>query len=293
MRIAMLAPIARRIAPGASASVEGYISALTDGLVHQGIHVSLFATGDSQTQAQLVAVCSAGFGRDSLAPAEIREALHLLEVSARAEEFDLIHNHCGYQALPYLLGTSTPILTTLHTSPPKPSLPVYQKVGDRTVYVAASPDVQCPEIELLATITWNGDTGDVGQLVAGYLQIYTQIMARRRREDHRPWGYYQVLLDEPAQKAKKIVVYPGQRLSLQRHQRRAEHWFAIQGQAVVTRNQEEILLASGQAVDIPCGAWHRIRNPGTENMIFIEVQTGDYFGEDDIERSEDDYGRAG
>jgi len=104
------------------------------------------------------------------------------------------------------------------------------------------------------------------------------------REDHRPWGYYQVLADEPEYKAKKIVVYPGRRLSLQRHRLRSEHWYVVQGEAMVTRNEEDIRLEKGQAVDIPQGAWHRIMNPGNENMVFIEVQTGDYL--------EDDYGRA-
>jgi mannose-6-phosphate isomerase len=110
-------------------------------------------------------------------------------------------------------------------------------------------------------------------------------------EDHRPWGYYRVLADEPDHKVKRIVVYPGQRLSLQRHRHRAEHWYFIGGEAVVTRNQEEIHLQKGMHVDIPREAWHRVRNPGTINSVFIEVQTGDYFGEDDIERAEDDYGR--
>jgi mannose-6-phosphate isomerase-like protein (cupin superfamily) len=112
------------------------------------------------------------------------------------------------------------------------------------------------------------------------------------REDHRPWGYYQVLADEPEYKAKKIVVYPGKRLSLQRHRHRAEHWCVVQGEAMVTRNEEDICLEKGQAVDIPQGTWHRILNPGDGNMVFIEVQIGDYFGEDDIERREDDYGRV-
>ncbi len=111
-------------------------------------------------------------------------------------------------------------------------------------------------------------------------------------EDHRPWGYYQVLADEPDHKVKRIVVYPGKRLSLQRHKRRAEHWFVVYGEAIVTRDDEELHLKAGQAVDIPLMAAHRVMNPGTENMAFIEVQIGDYFGEDDIERLEDDFGRA-
>ncbi len=116
-------------------------------------------------------------------------------------------------------------------------------------------------------------------------------MSTHLEEDHRPWGYYQVLADEQDHKVKRIVVYPGKRLSLQRHRRRAEHWYVLNGEAIVTRDDEEIRLKGGQSVDIPQGAAHRIMNPGTKDMAFIEVQTGDYFGEDDIERLEDDFGR--
>lgn len=112
-------------------------------------------------------------------------------------------------------------------------------------------------------------------------------------EDHRPWGYYQVLSDESDHKVKRIVVYPGKRLSLQRHRRRAEHWYVIKGEAVVTLDDRDIVVPTGAAVDIPRGAAHRVTNKTAEDMAFIEVQTGDYFGEDDIERIEDDFGRAG
>ncbi len=122
--------------------------------------------------------------------------------------------------------------------------------------------------------------------------IYERIIQRDRREDHRPWGFYEVLSDMADHKVKRITVSPGQRLSYQRHSHRSEHWYVVSGSAVVTRDGEDIELSPGQAVDIPVRAWHRIRNPGAENLVFIEVQTGDYFGEDDIERSEDDYGRA-
>ncbi|MCK4389043.1 MAG: phosphomannose isomerase type II C-terminal cupin domain [Desulfobacterales bacterium] len=117
-------------------------------------------------------------------------------------------------------------------------------------------------------------------------------MSRDKREDYRPWGYYQVLSDEPDHKVKRIVVYPGKRLSLQRHRRRAEHWYILNGEAIVTLDDKELHLKPGESVDIPRGAVHRVMNPGTEDMAFIEVQTGDYFGEDDIERLEDDFGRV-
>ena len=110
--------------------------------------------------------------------------------------------------------------------------------------------------------------------------------------DHRPWGYFIVLADAEDHKVKRIVVYPGKRMSIQRHPRRAEHWFILYGEAVVTIDDREMRMQAGQSVDILQGASHRILNAGTENLAFIEVQTGEYFGEDDIERLHDDYGRT-
>ena len=110
--------------------------------------------------------------------------------------------------------------------------------------------------------------------------------------ESRPWGYFQILSDQSNHKVKRIIIFPKQQLSLQRHSHRAEHWHIIEGKAIVTRNQETISLIAGQSIDIPKTAKHRIQNPGNKNLTFIEVQSGDYFGEDDIERFEDDYGRV-
>jgi mannose-6-phosphate isomerase len=110
--------------------------------------------------------------------------------------------------------------------------------------------------------------------------------------EHRPWGFYEVLSDEEDHKIKRITVEPGKRLSLQRHRQRREHWFVVQGESVVTVGDKEIKAVSGQAIDIPQGALHRIANTGKEGLVYIEVQLGSYFGEDDIERVEDDYGRV-
>jgi len=109
---------------------------------------------------------------------------------------------------------------------------------------------------------------------------------------HRPWGYYVILADMPDHKVKRIHVFPGKRLSLQRHRRRSEHWHVVAGEALATRDSEQIVLKPGDSLDIPMGTMHRIANPGQEEMYFIEVQHGDYFGEDDIERFADDFGRA-
>ena len=109
----------------------------------------------------------------------------------------------------------------------------------------------------------------------------------------RPWGNYTVLSDDaPDHKVKRIVVHPGKRLSYQKHAKRAEHWFMVSGNATVTLDGDAIELAPGQAVDIPLGAAHRIANDGTADVVFIEVQHGTYFGEDDIVRLEDDFGRV-
>ena len=114
------------------------------------------------------------------------------------------------------------------------------------------------------------------------------------RVEERPWGSFEVLDEGDNFKVKRLEVLPGKRLSYQRHSRRSEHWFVVRGTAKVTLNDKEILVASGEALDIPVGAAHRIENPPDgERLVIIETQTGDYFGEDDIERLDDDFGRSG
>lgn len=109
----------------------------------------------------------------------------------------------------------------------------------------------------------------------------------------RPWGCYSVLDESHDYKVKRIEVIPGKRLSYQRHRKRAEHWFVVRGTAKVTLNGEEILVSAGQAIDIGQEVAHRVENPHpSETLVFVETQTGTYFGEDDIERLEDDFGRA-
>lgn len=110
--------------------------------------------------------------------------------------------------------------------------------------------------------------------------------------DSRPWGDFTVLDEGAGFKVKRIEVLPEKRLSYQKHARRAEHWFVVEGTAEVTLDGKTITIKTGEAVDIPLGAAHRVRNPsGKEKLVFIEIQQGDYFGEDDIVRLEDDFGR--
>ena len=110
-------------------------------------------------------------------------------------------------------------------------------------------------------------------------------------ESQRPWGRYEILAEGDSYKVKTIWVNPGKRLSYQRHEKRAEHWFIVQGNARITLNGDNFEMGTGDSIDIEIGDLHRIENIGKEDLVFIEVQTGTYFGEDDIERIEDDFGR--
>jgi mannose-6-phosphate isomerase len=110
--------------------------------------------------------------------------------------------------------------------------------------------------------------------------------------DRRPWGSFTVLDEGKNYKVKRIEVLSRKRLSYQKHARRAEHWMIVEGDARVTLDGEEILLSVGETIDIPVGAAHRIENPEDAALVFIEIQRGDYLGEDDIVRLEDDFNRV-
>ena len=111
-------------------------------------------------------------------------------------------------------------------------------------------------------------------------------------KSERPWGRYEVLSTSSTHQVKNIYVLPGKRLSYQRHKQRAEHWLIVTGSARVTLNGENFEITAGASIDIAIGAAHRIENIGEGELIFTEIQTGTYFGEDDIERIEDDFGRS-
>lgn len=110
--------------------------------------------------------------------------------------------------------------------------------------------------------------------------------------EQRPWGDYVVLLDSEQCKVKKITVDPQQRLSYQSHDHRREQWTVVDGALTVVLEGKEYELYPGESIHIPLGSKHRAWNQTDQEVSFIEVQTGDYFGEDDIERYEDDYERA-
>jgi mannose-1-phosphate guanylyltransferase/mannose-1-phosphate guanylyltransferase/mannose-6-phosphate isomerase len=116
--------------------------------------------------------------------------------------------------------------------------------------------------------------------------------ATEHRRIYRPWGHYEGLILGERFQVKKIQVRPGQKLSLQKHFHRAEHWVVVNGTAIVHRDGEDILLRENESVYLPLGCVHRLENPGMIPLNLIEVQVGAYLGEDDIVRLEDTYGRS-
>ena len=448
MKIAMLSPLSWRTPPRHYGPWENVVSLITEQLVSMGIEVTLFATGDSITKAELAWVCERAYSEDSTLDAKAWECLHIAELFKRADEFDLIHNHYDFLPLSYSGFTHTPVVTTIHGFSSPAILPVYKKYNDSTHYVAISEADKCAELDYIATIHHGIDLeqfsffeaagdyllffgrihpdkgvsdaievaaktgkrlviagivqdenyfreqvepfidgsmveyiGSVGpekrqQVLGGalamlhlihfdepfglsvvesmacgtpviafgkgsmpeiirhgctgfivddvnaavlavgqidtinrsdcrdeveqrftnkhmahkYVEVYHKIL--EDRENYRPWGHYEDMLERDDHKIKELIVNPGERLSLQKHQRRAEHWTVVSGEALVTVAMEEILLKPGQSVDVPRGAIHRIMNPGLIPAVLVEVQMGDYFGEDDIIRLEDDYDRV-
>ena len=140
-------------------------------------------------------------------------------------------------------------------------------------------------------IVHKGSTQKVKELVDSMREA-GQVEATEHPFETRPWGGFVILSDEKEYKTKRITIDPGQQLSYQSHGKRSEHWIIISGYGEVTLDDKKIPMLPGQSVHIPVGAKHRIRNPGTAPLIFVEVQTGSYFGEDDIVRYLDDYNRV-
>jgi len=133
-------------------------------------------------------------------------------------------------------------------------------------------------------------------------QDVKQVVARLKQRDHeayklhrtvaRPWGTYTVLGEGPRFKIKRIEVKPGGSLSLQMHHHRSEHWIVVSGMARVVNGEDEIFVGTNQSTYIPAGHQHRLENPGVMDLVMIEVQSGEYLGEDDIVRFQDVYGRC-
>ena len=150
-----------------------------------------------------------------------------------------------------------------------------------------APDPPAPYSREPVALTARPSVGLVARLKAGQ-----RSQATLHREVHRPWGSYDSVDTGHNFQVKRIKVKPGAALSLQSHVHRAEHWIVVRGTARVTRDDEVFELQANQSTFIPLGAKHRLENPGAEVLELIEVQSGDYLGEDDIVRYEDVYGRS-
>jgi len=128
--------------------------------------------------------------------------------------------------------------------------------------------------------------------IVNILQKKNISAGKEHKKMYRPWGYYESIYDDDRWQIKLITVKPGERLSLQKHNHRAEHWIVVSGTAKVEMDQNIITLYENQSSFIPLGSKHRLSNPGKIPLLLIEVQCGSYLGEDDIERFEDNYGRT-
>jgi len=161
--------------------------------------------------------------------------------------------------------------------------PLVAALGVDDLIITATPDV--------VLVTTRNRDQDVGKLVER-LKNNGHRTATQTLNVHRPWGYYQSIHAGDRFQVKRITVNPGAKLSLQKHFHRAEHWVVVNGTAIVTRDDEEILLRENESVFVPLGCIHRLENPGKVPLNLIEVQSGAYLGEDDIVRMHDIYHRA-
>ncbi|MEK7820106.1 MAG: mannose-1-phosphate guanylyltransferase/mannose-6-phosphate isomerase, partial [Pseudomonadota bacterium] len=161
--------------------------------------------------------------------------------------------------------------------------PILGAVGVRDMVVIATED---------AVLVAPRDRAEDVKALAGLVAAQAKTKAKASRVTvHRPWGTYRTLKMGEQFQVKQITVKPGGALSLQYHHRRAEHWVVVEGRARIVRGEETFVLETNQSTYIPAGIKHRLENPGKTLLHLIEVQSGDYLGEDDIVRLDDHYGR--
>jgi len=156
-------------------------------------------------------------------------------------------------------------------------------VGVKDLIIVDTPD---------ALLVAHKDRAQDVKQIYGELKSLNHEAHRFHRTVHRPWGSYTVLEEGNRYKIKRILVKPGASLSLQMHHHRSEHWIVVSGMAKVVNGEREIFVAANESTYIPAGHRHRVSNPGKVDLVMIEVQSGEYLGEDDIVRFEDVYGRA-
>lgn len=150
-----------------------------------------------------------------------------------------------------------------------PEVPICEKIGCKMVF----------------------NVGKGGKVQSSSWLLEKYVKKAGEKSENRPWGRFEVFIDDYNHKVKKLIVSPGAKLSLQSHKRRAEHWVVVKGIAKVVNGENILTLHENESTYIPAKSKHQLANPGKKPLEIIEVQTGDYFGEDDIIRYEDQYGR--
>jgi mannose-1-phosphate guanylyltransferase/mannose-6-phosphate isomerase len=168
----------------------------------------------------------------------------------------------------------------------------YISAQSRLVAAVGLTDIVVVEDKDSVLVTQKDQSQDVKELVEE-LKRQGREETKLHRQVFRPWGSYDSIDSDEGFQVKRLIVKPGAVLSLQKHARRAEHWVVVKGTARITRNDEVFDLGVNESTYIPVGTVHRIANPGDQPVHIIEVQCGDYLGEDDIVRLEDNYGREG
>jgi mannose-1-phosphate guanylyltransferase/mannose-6-phosphate isomerase len=166
----------------------------------------------------------------------------------------------------------------------------YVHAGGKHVGVIGADDLVIVDTPDALLVCGRGETTRVRELVERYdsredpiTQFHLQV--------HRPWGSYTILEESGSYKIKRVTVSPGKRLSLQLHRRRSEHWIVVSGTAEIQLEDERFFLSPNESTFVSAGVSHRLGNPGKTPLEVIEVQSGDYLGEDDIVRFDDEYGR--
>lgn len=175
------------------------------------------------------------------------------------------------------------VMHDVHDTYIKSEGPLVAAVGVRDLVVVATKD---------AVLAVHKDRAQDVKIIVDKLRAAGREEPDTHTVVYRPWGSYETLDEGPGFKVKRIVVKPGAQLSLQMHHSRAEHWVVVDGTAIVTRDEETFTLTTNQSTYIPLEATHRLENPEDTPLQLIEIQSGDYLGEDDIVRFEDTYGRS-
>jgi mannose-1-phosphate guanylyltransferase len=163
--------------------------------------------------------------------------------------------------------------------------------GGRMISMVDVEDLVVVDTPDALLISKRGSTQKVREIVS-QLKLRSSTLPKNHAMEERPWGRFMVLEEGPCFKVKKIEVFPGMRLSLQKHRFRNEHWVGVQGEGIVTLGEQEIPISPNERIYIPQGEVHRVKNSGDQDLVFIEVQYGEYTGEDDIIRLQDDFARV-